>query len=150
MPDFARQLMQAMTPLVGAQVGVFYYFDRKAMCFSLMGSYGYKMRKNFNQHFRMGEGVVGQCAVERAPIMLSELPQDYLHIASALGEAPPRFVLAAPIMRADGEVVGVIEVGLLSRPSERERTLFDEVLPLIGVSISIMENNQRAQHERST
>lgn len=145
--DFARQLMLTMTPLVGAQVGVFYYFDRKAKCFSLMGSYGYKLRKNFQQHFRIGEGIVGQCAVERAPIMLSELPPDYMHVASALGQASPQYALATPVILPDGDIVAVVEVGLLSRPSPREQALFDEVMLLIGVSLSILENNLRAQHE---
>lgn len=148
-PVFARQLMTRLTPLVGAQVGVFYYFDDQEKRFSLVGSHGYKLRKNFNQHFRMGEGIVGQCAVERAPIMLSDLPQDYMHVASALGQAAPRFVLAAPVMRRDGSVVAVVEVGLLRNPEQRERLLFDEVLPMIGVSLGILENNQRAQHERN-
>lgn len=147
-PMFARQLMTRLTPLVGAQVGVFYYFDPQQQRFTLMGSHGYKLRKNFNQHFRMGEGVVGQCAVERAPIMLSEFPPDYMHVASALGQASPRFVLAAPVMRPDGSVAGVVEVGLFRNPAPRERSLFDEVLPMIGVSVSILENNQRA-HERN-
>ncbi len=146
-PVLARQLMTRLTPLLGAQVGVFYYFDRQAMCFSLMGSHGYKLRKNFKPHFRMGEGIVGQCAVERAPIMLSEVPQDYMHVASALGQASPRYVLAAPVMRIDGEIAAVLEVGLLSRPGPRERALFDEVLPLIGISLGILESNQRIQHE---
>lgn len=146
-PGFARQLMLAMTPLVGAQVGVFYHFDRKTLCFSLMGSYGYMVRKNFKQHFRLGEGIVGQCAVERVPIMLSDLPDDYMHIASALGEASPQFVLAAPVIRSDHEIVAVVEFGFLSPPGPRERALFEEALPMIAISLSILENNLRTQHE---
>lgn len=148
-PVLARQLMCRLTPLVGAQVGVFYIFDSKEERFSLVGSHGYKLRKNFNQHFRLGEGIVGQCAAERAPILLSDLPPDYMHVASGLGASLPRFVLAAPVMRPDGKVVGVAEVGLLRHPEPRERALFDEVLPMIGVSISILENNHTAQHEEA-
>lgn len=148
-PVLARQLMNLLTPLVGAQVGVFYYFDAQEERFTLMGSHGYKLRKDFNQYFRMGEGIVGQCALERSPIMLSELPQDYMHVASALGQAPPRFVLAAPVMRSDGSVVGVVEVGFLHHPAPRERLLFEEVLPMIGVTVSILENKQTPSHERN-
>lgn len=144
-PLFARQLTAIMTPLVSAQVGVFYHYDRQAKCFDLMGSYGYKLRKNPSPSFRLGEGIVGQCAVERAPIMLTEVPDDYMHIASALGEAAPRFVLAAPVMRNDGEIVAVVEWGFLTEPGQRERTFFDEVLPLIGTSLSMLENKQRVQ-----
>jgi two-component system sensor histidine kinase/response regulator len=143
----ARQLMVRLTPLTGAQVGVFFYFDRKTQRFNLMGSHGYKMRKNFNQHFGIGEGIVGQCAAEGAPILLSDLPHDYMHISSALGEAPPRFVLAAPVTLPNGSIAAVVELGFLTRPGQREQTLCEEVLPLIGVSISILENNLRTQHE---
>jgi hypothetical protein len=145
LPALARQLMTRLTPLLGAQVGVFYHFDRQAQCFSLLGSHGYKLRKGFNQQFRLGEGIVGQCAVERAPIMLSEVPDDYMHIASGLGQASPRFVLAAPVILPHGEIGAVLEVGFFSQPGGRERSLFDEVLPQIGISLSILENKQRVQ-----
>lgn len=142
-PQFARQLMLSLTPLAGAQVGVFYTFDPKAQCFSLIGSHGYKWRKDFKPQFRLGEGIVGQCAVERAPIMLSDLPVDYMHIASGLGQAAPRYVLAAPVISPDGEIVAVLELGFLGNPSPRERALLDEVLLRIGVSLSMLENKQR-------
>lgn len=144
----ARQLMARVTPLIGAQVGVFYYLDRKEQCFNLVGSYGYQMRKDLKAHFRLGEGIVGQCAAERAAILLSEVPQGYLHIATALGHAQPRFALAAPVIGNGGEVLAVLEVGLLQYPGVRERALFDEVLPLVGTTISILEGQQRAQQER--
>lgn len=148
-PLMARQLMTRLTPLLGAQVGVFYYFDAQTERFTLMGSHGYKLRKDFNQHFRMGEGIVGQCAVERAPILLTDVPPDYMYVASTLGQTPPRFVLAAPALRPDGSIAGVVEIGLLGQLGQREHSLFDEVRPMIGVAISILENNQRAAHERN-
>jgi signal transduction histidine kinase/DNA-binding response OmpR family regulator/CHASE3 domain sensor protein len=145
MPEFARQLMFLMTPLLGAQVGVFYYFDRQTKCFSLLGSHGYKRRKGFKQSFALGEGIVGQCALERSPIMLSQVPPDYIQVASGLGQTPPRFVLAAPLISPDGSVPAVVELAALRRLGSREQALIDEVLPLIALNIDVFESNQRTR-----
>lgn len=145
MPNFARQLMVTLTPLLGAQVGVFYYYDAARECYALLGSYGYKERKGLKLNFRTGEGIVGQCAAERAPITLSSVPDDYIHVSSGLGEAPPRCVMAIPVASANGAIPAVIEVATLTSFSEREHALLDEVLPMIALNIDILERNQRTQ-----
>lgn len=81
---------------------------------------------------------------EFSDVVLSDLPADYLHIASGLGTAAPRCVLAAPVLLPDGEIAGVIELALLAQPGPRARALFDELLPQIAIAISILQNNQRA------
>ncbi|MBF0218569.1 MAG: response regulator [Gammaproteobacteria bacterium] len=145
MAEFARQLMATLTPLLGAQVGVFYYCDRQTQQYALLGSYGYRQRKGFSQHFAIGEGIVGQCVLERSVITLSEVPADYIRIASGMGEATPRFLLVAPVILAGGEIPAVIEVASTRQLGQREQDLLDEVLPLIALNIEIFERNQKTR-----
>src|SRR5664280_1030371 len=51
--------------------------------------YGYKERKHVANHFRLGEGLVGQCAQEKERILLTDVPADYIRINSGLGAASP-------------------------------------------------------------
>jgi hypothetical protein len=145
LPEFARQLMSRLTPLLGAQVGVFYCFDSKEQCYALLGSHGFKQRKGFKPGFKLGEGLIGQCALERAPIMLSEVPPDYMQISSGLGQAAARFLLAAPMILPSGIIPAVIEIGTLRRLGPREQALIDEVLPLVALNMDILESNQRTR-----
>ena len=54
----------------------------------MLSSYAYRERKSLSNQFRLGEGLVGQCALERERILLTDVPPDYIRISSGLGEAP--------------------------------------------------------------
>ena len=144
-PEFARQLMTKLTPMLNAQVGVFYYRDLQTKGYSLLGSYGYRERKGFVRHFGLGEGIVGQCALERTPITLSEVPPDYIHIRSGLGGTAPRYIHVAPMILPDGEIPAVIELATLTAFGAKETQLLNELLPLIALNLEILERNQRTR-----
>ena len=56
-----------------------------------------------------GEGLVGQCALEKESILLTNVPTDYIHISSGLGEAPPLNIIVLPVL-FEGQVKAVIEL----------------------------------------
>ena len=62
----------------------------------LIASYAYKARKHVGNRFGLGEGLVGQAALEKKPILLTNVPDDYIQITSGLGEAPPRNIIVLP------------------------------------------------------
>jgi hypothetical protein len=111
----------------------------------LLGSYGYRERKGFVRHFGLGEGIVGQCALERAPITLSDVPPDYIHIRSGLGAAAPRYIHVAPMILPDGDIPAVIELAALTAFGAKETQLLNELLPLIALNLEILERNQRTR-----
>ncbi len=145
MPDFARQLMQTLTPLIGAQVGVFYYRAPETVHYCLLGSHAYLHRKGVAKQFSPGEGIIGQCVLEAMPITLSNLDENYIQIATGLGQATPRFLLAAPLITRSGEIPAVIELASLAPLGEREQALLDEVLPTLALSIAMLERNAKTR-----
>src|SRR5207245_11148004 len=64
----------------------------------LASTYAYKERKNLANRFHFGEGLVGQCALEKKPILLTRVPADYIQISSGLGEAPPLNIIVLPVL----------------------------------------------------
>ena len=78
----------------------------------LIASYGYQQRKNVSNTFELGEGLVGQAAVERKSILITEAPADYISITSGLGEAAPANIIVMPILFEE-QVLGVIELASL-------------------------------------
>jgi signal transduction histidine kinase/DNA-binding response OmpR family regulator/HPt (histidine-containing phosphotransfer) domain-containing protein/HAMP domain-containing protein len=143
--DFSRSLMASLVPRVGGHVGVFYYLDNSTKTYTLVGSYSYRDRKGLSQRFAVGEGVVGQCVLERSPIILSDIPDDYIRIVSGLGDAIPRYIQAIPIIQSSGNVPAVIEIATLGGFGQREQMLLDEVLPLVALNIEIFERNLRTR-----
>ena len=144
--DNVRNLSQTaisrIAPTLGAGHGALYVAEGDGH-YSLLGSYGYRERKHLNNRFAVGEGLVGQCAMEKTPITLSA-PRDYIRINSGLGEAPPACIAVLPIMHQE-RVLAVLELAAFQPFSERALALLDELLPALATSLEIMDRNQRTK-----
>ena len=108
----------------------------------LLGGYALRRRKVLSQGFAIGEGLVGQCALERVPIELSEPPADYFAIGSSLGEAPPRQLTLLPVLRGE-QLLAVVELASFERFTPRQQELLDAVLPVLAMTIEILERSSR-------
>ena len=143
--DFARALMARLTPMVGAQVGVFFHFDPEWKDLRLVGSYGYRERKGLATVFRPGEGLVGQCALEKQSIEIRDIPADYIRISSGLGDAIPRALMATPVLATDGRVLAVVELATLVPFDPKRRELIETLLVPLAMNLEIFERNQRTR-----
>jgi CheY-like chemotaxis protein/CHASE3 domain sensor protein len=138
--DFAQWLASELVPLCGAGVGLFYSFDDTRHRLDLLGSYGLRLNNRTADQYMPGEGLVGQCAVERKAIMLDDVPENYLHIDSGTGEALPRNVSILPVLYRD-TLIGVLELAGFVPLSPLQKRLLDELLPIAALTL---ENLNRA------
>lgn len=140
--QFTQTALSKLAPAIGAgHAG--YYVNNGEGHLILTASYGYRERKHVNNDFAIGEGLVGQCAMEREPITLTA-PQDYIRINSGLGEGPPACVSVMPIIHGE-RVLGVLEVASFQQFSERQTELIDALIPVLATSMEIMDRNQRTR-----
>ena len=91
-----------------------------------------------------GQGLVGQCYLDRQRIQLSEIPPGYLRIHSALGEAPPRTIVVQPALFED-EVLAVLELALLGDPTPTQLTLLERVAESLAIVLSTIGASQRTE-----
>jgi hypothetical protein len=77
--------------------------------FMLKGCYAYEREKFVDQTFSIDEGLLGQAYKEKEPIVLLDVPNDYIKITSGLGEANPNCIFIVPLIN-DDKVNGVIEL----------------------------------------
>jgi PAS domain S-box-containing protein len=138
----AQAAVSRIAPALKAGHGALYVLNAERRL-ALLGSFGYRERKNLNNGFSLGEGLVGQCAMEKQAITLTA-PQDYIQINSGLGEAPPACISVLPIVHNDC-LLGVFEIASFQQFSEREIALLDSLMPVLAVSIEIMDRNQRTR-----
>lgn len=108
------------------------------------------------ERFGPREGLLGQVAADGQILTLSDVPEGYLTISSALGRDKPRHLVIAPA-RADGAVNAVLELGFLHTPDERLMALLEETGPAIGTALrsaryraqlqNMLEETQRQAEE---
>ena len=142
--ELARQLTSDMATLLNAGHGVFYILDDKLNQLKLLASYGYRERKQLSQSFALGEGLVGQCALEKSPITLIDPPADYIRISSGLGESAPTSIVVTPIIHKE-RVLGVLELAAFRHFSETDMALLEEIAPNVAMNMVILERNIRTQ-----
>ena len=142
----SKLIMSELTPLVSAQHGAFFMVesdDGKPML-DLIASYGYRRSKRLPTRFEFGEGLIGQCAIERKPILLTQVPKEYVQIGSSLGEAPPVNVLILPVL-FEGDVMAVIELASFQQFSAIHRIFLDQLMVSIGVVLNIIAASMRTE-----
>ena len=142
-----RLILSELAPVVSAQQGVFYTMDigkDNEPCLKLLASYAHRERKNVDNRFKLGEGLVGQCALEKEKILLTSVPKDYITIGSGLGEANPLNVLVLPVV-FEGQVKAVMELASFDRFSPTHQAFLDQLTESIGIVLNTIEANTRTE-----
>ncbi len=146
--ELARLILGELTPLTAAQYGAIYLASdaaspqRQQQEFARIATYGFT--KGGLSQFVAGEGLAGQAAVDRTPILITDAPAGYLKVGSGLGEAAPVSVAVLPILFED-QVLGVLELASLARFSDVHLAFFDQFVGTIGVAINTIMANSRTE-----
>ncbi|GAC1587091.1 MAG: HAMP domain-containing protein [Acidimicrobiales bacterium] len=140
----SRLIMSELTPVVSAQVGGFFLAAPDGSVFNLLATYGYRSRDGVATSFASGEGLVGQAAIERKSILITEAPKDYIRISSGLGEATPVNIIVIPVLFED-EVRAVIELASFQPFTEVHLTFLDQLRETIGVVLNTIIANMRTE-----
>lgn len=85
---------------------------------------------------------MGQAALEKENILLTNVPDDYIAVSSGLGEAPPRNILVWPIVRED-EVKAVIELGALEAFEDRDLELLSQINNNVAIAMDVAQSRSR-------
>jgi HAMP domain-containing protein/CheY-like chemotaxis protein/signal transduction histidine kinase len=146
MKTVAQMVLSELAPLVDAQQGVFYvnHSDNGQPAMKLLGGYAYNKRKNLANEFHAGEGLVGQCALEKERILVTNVPANYVHISSGLGEAAPNNIVVLPVL-FEGEAKAVIELSTFHSFSDTHLTFLDQLTESIGIVLNTIEANTRTE-----
>ena len=141
-----KLILSELAPLVSAHHGVFYMMDSQETDARLrmIASYGYRSSRKLPTSFLPGEGLVGQCALEKNRIWLTDVPRDYIVVSSGLGSAPPNNIVVLPIL-FEQQVKAVIEIASLDRFTETHLSFLDQLMESIGVVLNTIEANSRTE-----
>ncbi len=141
----AELLLSELTPLIGAQYGTFYLAENTDSGTSLKLLAGYAIEgEQVREHFHIGEGLVGQCAKERARIVATNVPSDYVRISSSLGSASASSIVVLPVL-FEGDVKAVIELASFSQFSDVHLAFLDQLTQSIGIVLNTIAATMRTE-----
>src|SRR5512142_2223817 len=141
-----KLVLSELAPLVNAQQGIFYINDAQdgEPVMKLFASYAYRERKSVSNVFRSGEGLVGQCALEKERFVLTNVPHDYIKISSGLGEASPISIVVLPVL-FEGQVKAVIELASFGQFSDIHLAFLDQLTESMGIVLNTIAATMRTE-----
>lgn len=132
--DLANQLLSTLAKITGAKAAACYLADNSKV-FKLTGSYAFNKRKSAVSEFEVGEGLIGQAALEQKMIVFDNVPKDFIYIQSGLAEGDAPSVLVLPFV-FQNKVVGVLELAFIQEPGELCRNMLDTVSESIAIAFN--------------
>jgi CheY-like chemotaxis protein/HAMP domain-containing protein/putative methionine-R-sulfoxide reductase with GAF domain len=138
--ELSQQIISMLTVCLKGQVGAIYIAENDHL--ELVSSYAFSYRKGNTNLIQLGEGLVGQAALEKKPIIFADIPSDYLKVNSGLGHVTPKSILVYPFLY-DNNVKGVIEIGSVHEISDLNMELLKIVSESIGIAINSSQSRTR-------
>ena len=139
-----KTLLSELVPLVKAQQGAIYQMHRAESGDSLVPLATYARAMERLRRISIGEGLIGQCAVEQQRVLLTDVPKTYARIGSGLGNALPTNVIVLPVL-FEGETKAVIELASLYPFTETHLSFLEQLTQSIGVVFNTIEATMRTE-----
>ena len=140
-----RMLLSELAPLVEAQNGVIYRVDQEANPhLRLLAAYADDGAAGHPTDLRMGQGLLGQCAVDGRRLLITSLPADVTPIRSGLFRATPNNVVVLPVLY-EGQVKAVIELGSVGSFTDLQISFLEQLTAGIGIVLNSIEATMQTE-----
>lgn len=139
--SLANNIITYVAKYLNAQVGAI-YLKTEAGTMKMIGSYAYNRHKNLSNEIKLGEGLVGQAALEKQTIVITNVPDGYVKISSGVGEALPRNILVSPCLY-NSEVKCIIEIGSFDEFTDVQMEFVEKIGESIATSVHSGEARTR-------
>ncbi|HEX3768109.1 MAG TPA: HAMP domain-containing protein, partial [Puia sp.] len=143
-----RRILSELAQVVNAQQGMFYIFEQDEYMqnqhLKLFAAYAYDKEMIIKKEISLGEGLVGQCALEKERILLTNVPENYIKIKSGLGNSSPVNLIVLPVL-FETEIKAVIELASFEPFNETHLDFLSQLTESIGIVLNTIETNSRTE-----
>ncbi len=145
--QLAGHLLSHLVKYVQANQGAFFVTndaDKDAVTLDMLACYAYERKKYLERSVPAGQGLLGQCYLEKDVIYLTDVPPAYVRITSGLGEATPTSVLIVPMLN-NGTVEGLLELASFNTFRDFEIAFIRKLAENIGSAIATLKVNEKTR-----
>ncbi|MGH9737438.1 MAG: response regulator [Candidatus Acidiferrales bacterium] len=139
-----QMLLSELAPLVAGQQGVIYQVETEESSMRLLSAFADDGVNGHPQRLELGEGLVGQCAVEKRRMLITEVPESAVPVRSGLFKAVPRNVIVLPVL-FEGRVKAVIELASLGAFTPSHLAFLDQLISSIGIVLNSIEATMQTE-----
>jgi CheY-like chemotaxis protein/signal transduction histidine kinase/HAMP domain-containing protein len=140
-----RLLLSELTPLVNAHQGVIYQMgSEEAHGLALLSAYADDGANGHPRNLGLGEGLIGQCAVDKRRMLITEMPETAVPISSALFKVPPRNNIVLPVL-FENQVKAVIELASIHEFTTLQTMFLEQLTTSIGIVLNSIEATMQTE-----
>ncbi|QQN65983.1 HAMP domain-containing protein [Bradyrhizobium diazoefficiens] len=140
-----RLLLTELSPLVNAHTGVIYQVESEDNPqLLLLASYAGDGVYPYQRVLPFGDGLIGQCALDRRPRVVADIPADVVPINSALLRVAPKNLVVLPVL-FEGQVKAVIELASLTSFTTSQMTFLEQLTDSIGIVLNSIEATMQTE-----
>jgi len=139
------RLLSELVPLVRGQQGVIYQMDAdSAQRLILLAKYADHPDRGYPQSLVLGQGLIGQCAVERQRILITDIPDNTITISSVILEAKPRSLVVFPVIFEE-QLKAVLAIASIYDFDEAHLTFLEQLTASIGIVLNSIEATMQTE-----
>ncbi|HEX8530148.1 MAG TPA: GAF domain-containing protein, partial [Cytophagales bacterium] len=145
--QLAGQLLSHLVKYVRANQGAFFVVndaDPNAVTLDLLACYAYERKKYLEKSVEVGQGLLGQCYLEKDVVYLTDVPPAYVRITSGLGEATPTSLLIVPLLN-NGAVEGLLELASFHPFLDFEIAFIRKLAENMASAIATLKVNEKTR-----
>jgi len=140
-----RLLLSELTPLVNAQQSVIYQMETEGgPRLRMLSSYAGSEDGGNAILLKVGEGLVGQCALDKQRLLITEIPDSAISISSALLKVTPRNIVVLPVL-FENQVKAVIELASIDEFTPLQVTFLEQLTASIGIVLNSIEATMQTE-----
>ena len=142
--------LSTLTKQINANQGMIYLSDGQEHL-EVIAAIAWDRTKYLDKKTHIKDGLIGRCYQEKKPIILTDIPKNYIKITSGMGKALPRFILIVPLIKKEN-VLGIIELASFASLEKHQLDLVYKFCDSMASSIESIQINQHTkelleQHE---
>jgi CheY-like chemotaxis protein/GAF domain-containing protein len=140
-----KMLLSELVPLVNAHQGLIYQMDTEGTPhLKMLASYANSYENGYPTRLSLGEGFIGQCAVEKRRILVSNVPSDAIPVGSVLFQALPRGIVVFPVV-FEGQIKAVLGLASLNDFAPAHLAFLEQLTASIGIVLNSIEATMQTE-----
>jgi len=140
--ELSQRAINFLSRSLDAGNGTFYVYNDLDNKLMLNSSFAFTQRDRLSNIYELGEGIVGQVALERKPILLTNITKSEAVICSGTIYEAPLNVYAFPLIYED-VLYGVIELSSFETFNKLKKKFIAKASNVIAINLYTTIQNQR-------
>ncbi len=143
--DFTAELIQELVEFSELEIGGIYLLsknNKSKKILHLIATYAYDRIKYIDKEIQIREGLVGTCAAEEATIYLQKIPENYISIATGMGETAPGSLILIPL-KVESRIIGVLELASIKEMDDYLINFLEKLADNISLTIASVQINEQ-------